>query len=120
MTEIRIRLDEDLERQLQGAIHRIGSDGIIRKHLVAWIDGKLRAEVRANEHPPPHFHITYNGEDASYSIETGLRLPNVYGLERYDKAIHFWWKAHRREIALTWNKSRPSGCPVGPINVPES
>lgn len=117
--EYRFRLDERFEQELQRCFSRLSPDGLVIKHYVGMVDGKLRAEVRATEHPPPHFHITYDGEDASYSIETGLRLPNVQGLERYDKIIHSWWKHRRREIALAWNNSRPSDCPVGPVLVPE-
>ncbi|RWC00706.1 DUF4160 domain-containing protein [Mesorhizobium sp.] len=78
----------------------------------------LRAEVRSDEHPPPHFHVIYDGEDASYSLQTGLRLPGKVGLERYDGLIYKWWSQNRRHIAISWNKSRPSDCQVGPVVVP--
>jgi hypothetical protein len=119
MDQVRIRLDGRMEEELEGLLRRIGPDGYITKHFIAMVEGKLRAEVRSDEHPPPHFHITYDGEDASYSIVTGDRLPNVCGLERYDQMIRLWWKKNKREIALKWNGSRPTGCSVGAVAVPD-
>lgn len=114
-----VRFDPEMEEELERLFACVGPAGQIIKHMVSMIDGKLRAEIRANEHPPPHFHITHNGEDASYSITTGMRLPNVEGLERYDQMVHAWWKMNRRKLALKWNDTRPGNCPVGPITIPE-
>lgn len=119
MGEYRIRLDDEVEEELLALLGRIGAGGYFTKHLVGFVNGKLRAEVRSNEHPPPHFHITYNGEDASYSITTGNRLPHVIGLEKYDPVIHIWWKMNRHRIVAKWNSSRPSDCPVGEVEIPE-
>lgn len=119
MEVVRIPIDEDLEAELEALLSRIGPNGLVIKHIVSLIDGRLRCEVRANEHPPPHFHVTYDGEDASYCILTGERLPNVTGLERYDRMIRLWWRKHRRKIALKWNSCRPTDCPVGPVPVDE-
>lgn len=119
MDEVIIRLDPDLEAELTALLARVSPEGLVIKHFVGMVDGKLRAEVRAREHPPPHFHITYDGEDASYSIETGRRLENVYGLEAYDGMIQLWWRKNKRRIASKWNASRPSDCPVGPIPIPD-
>jgi hypothetical protein len=119
MVEYSVPLGDELERELQSLFDRVGPDGYLVKHTVGLVQGKLRAEVRANEHPPPHFHVTFDGEDASFSISDGLRLPGVHGLERYDAVIHVWWRRNQRKIALKWNNSRPAGCPVGPVPVPE-
>jgi hypothetical protein len=119
MEAIGIRLDDDLERELRMLLDRIGPNGYIEKHRVDVIEGKLRVEVRANEHPPPHFHVTYNGQDASFSILTGERLPNVSGLERYEEMITLWWKRNQRRIAIKWNECRPTNCQVGPVPIPD-
>jgi hypothetical protein len=41
-------------------------------------------------------------------------------LERYDRAVHFWWKRHRRRLVAKWNASRPTDCPVGEMAIPSS
>lgn len=98
-------------------LDRIGPNGYIEKHRVDTIEGKLRVEVRADEHPPPHFHVKYNGQDASFSILTGERLPKNLGLEKYEKTIAVWWKRNQRKIAIKWNECRPADCQVGPIAI---
>ncbi|MGQ3240419.1 DUF4160 domain-containing protein [Shinella sp.] len=118
MSLIRVPLEGPLEEELELLLAQIGPDGYVIKHMVSLVDGKLKVEVRANEHPPPHFHVVYDGEDASFSILTGERLPNVYGLERYEKMIHLWWKQNQGKIISKWNDCRPTGCPVGPVRLP--
>jgi len=73
---------------------------------------------RPQEHPPPHFHVAYQGQDASFSIADCLRLPGVNGLERYESAIYNWWADNKHKLIEIWNASRPTNCPVGPIPVP--
>jgi hypothetical protein len=119
MDPVVIPFDADMEAELEHLFARIGPGGYVIRHMVSMIDGKLRAEIRANEHPPPHFHIVYDGEDASYAITTGQRLPNVAGLERYDQIVRFWWGMNRRKLALKWNETRPGNCVVGPVPVPD-
>jgi hypothetical protein len=86
------------------------------RFIVARVNG-LSIKILADEHPPPHFHVTYQGRDASFSIEDGRRLPNVGGLERFERTITKWWAENRALLITEWNTSRPSDCPVGPIVV---
>jgi hypothetical protein len=79
----------------------------------------LKMEIRSDEHPPPHFHVLYGNEDASFSIIDCQRLPRVEGLKRYERDIFYWWGNNRRKLALVWNKSRPTDCTVGPVPVPD-
>jgi hypothetical protein len=39
----------------------------------------LKMEIRSDEHPPPHFHVLYGNEDASFSIIDCQRLPRLRG-----------------------------------------
>ncbi|WP_244666083.1 DUF4160 domain-containing protein [Rhizobium ruizarguesonis] len=117
MEMICIPLDDALQRELEHLLGSTGPGGYTVKHIVSLIDGKLRVEVRANEHPPPHFHVTYDGQDASFSIVTGERLAKVRGLERYEKTIRLWWSKHKCEIVQKWNECRPANCPVGAISL---
>jgi hypothetical protein len=41
--------------------------------IVARVDG-LYIKMWADEHPPPHFHVSYQGQDASFSILDCARL----------------------------------------------
>jgi hypothetical protein len=86
-------------------------------NMVARVNG-LAIKIWADEHPPPHFHVAYQGQDASFSIEDCSRLPGVNGLERYEKAIYEWWAYNKHKLIEVWNASRPTHCPVGPISVP--
>jgi hypothetical protein len=84
--------------------------------LVAEVKG-LRVEIRADEHPPPHFHVVYQGEDASFSITSGVRLRGNRGLERFERKIKEWWAANQTNLVDVWNRTRPTDCPVGPIKI---
>ncbi|WP_456638430.1 DUF4160 domain-containing protein [Bradyrhizobium sp. USDA 10063] len=82
--------------------------------LVARVSG-LSMVIWADEHPPPHFHVRYQGEDASFSILECRRLAGTQGLERYERRIRGWWESHKFDLIQKWNEMRPADCPVGPI-----
>jgi hypothetical protein len=84
--------------------------------LVARVRG-LSIKILADEHPPPHFHVSYQGQHASFSIVDCSRLPGVKGLERYERRIHDWWSKNQSLLVERWNATRPSDCPVGPISL---
>jgi hypothetical protein len=66
--------------------------------------------VYSNDHPPPHFHVRSNGEDAAFSIAMGKRmdLKGNTGLKRRDEIIYRVWEIGRHDIANAWNNSRPT------------
>jgi hypothetical protein len=33
--------------------------------------------IQADVHPPPHFHVRYQKENASFAITDGVRLPGI-------------------------------------------
>lgn len=80
----------------------------------------LRIMMFFDEHPPPHFAVKYNGETASFSIQACARLRGNKGLERYELKIREWWKDHKTLLIESWNRSRPSDCPVGPIEASDA
>ena len=62
--------------------------------IVARVHG-LSIEIRIHEkHGPPHFHVTYQGEEASFSILDCRRLRGKMGLKRFDAKIRSWWSKH--------------------------
>jgi hypothetical protein len=82
----------------------------VQEFLIARVE-KLRIVIRIDEHPPPHFHFFYQGQDAKFSIVDGFRLPGTPGLERYESAILDWWKDNRAMLIARWNRSRPATVP---------
>ena len=80
--------------------------------LVAQIKG-LKVEVFSNEHPPPHFRVSANGETANYSLEDGSQLNGA--LQRHRRTIRKWYGENRHVLIDAWNERRPSDCPVGKV-----
>ncbi|WP_083875169.1 DUF4160 domain-containing protein [Afipia broomeae] len=120
MTRIEIKIDGELHDDLSEEIfwndYRPPSEEFknAQLHIVARVDG-LRIKIWADEHLPPHFHVSYQGEDASFTITDCVRLQGVRGLERYDHLIFSWWLKNKDALVEVWNSSRPSDCPVGPV-----
>lgn len=79
---------------------------------------RVKLEVFSNEHPPPHFRVSYDGSSANYSIETGLRLDGNAALAVKDRTVAQWWRTYRVAIAELWNRTRPTGCTVGEFVIP--
>lgn len=55
-----------------------------------------------NDHSPPHFHISYQGYNATIEIETGLitgKFPR-----RALKLVYNWMDLHQQELMSNWNK----------------
>lgn len=86
----------------------------IEKQLLSRF-GAFSAHIYADKHPPPHFHVKYNGEENSFSIETGEPLHPNNGLSRYFKNINKWYKKNNLRLIDCWNENRPDNCPAGQI-----
>ncbi len=109
---------EDLTRPLQELLSR-GYDVWQRCHLmctkalVAQVDD-LRIEIKHREHPPPHFHVRAQSLEATFRIETGELLNGKID-SRHLRVIHWWHERSKQKLINIWNQTRPSDCPVGPI-----
>lgn len=79
------------------------------------VDGGLKFEIFANEHPPPHFRVSYQGETANFTIHDCRKING--GLDRFSKNIRQWYQSNRDSLIRTWNERRPTDCPVGVIPV---
>jgi hypothetical protein len=90
---------------------------IFATFTVTRVNGIL-VEIRVREHPPPHFHVSYKGEDASFSVIDCSRLRGVVGLQRFENAVRRWWGRNQMLLIEKWNNSRPTDCSVGPIRLP--
>ncbi|MNR94683.1 hypothetical protein D3C72_257710 [compost metagenome] len=78
----------------------------------------VKLEVFSDEHPPPHFRVSYGGRSANFEIATGQRLAGNAALGVKDGVIINWWTTYRKDIANLWNKTRPTGCTVGEFSIP--
>jgi hypothetical protein len=83
------------------------------KQLVGRVHG-LKIEVYAREHPPPHFHVTGGGLNATFSLADGSHLEGAIS-GREEKLVLWWYSRSRTVLVRAWNESRPSDCPVGPL-----
>lgn len=75
--------------------------------------GGLKMQIYSNEHPPPHFHVKYNGQENSFRIDDASPLYPNGDLKKWFKNIKKW---HKMELMSAWNDLRPEYCPVGPID----
>jgi hypothetical protein len=73
--------------------------------------GGLKVEIYSQEHPPPHFHVVFQGSSNFYSIEDCSALGK--GLDTYYYNIKKWHKKHKALLVKAWNDSRPTDCKVG-------
>jgi hypothetical protein len=75
--------------------------------------GKVKIQVFSKEHPPPHFRVQYQSSIANYTIANCSRLNGDGEVLKYEKNIRLWWSENKAKIIETWNRLRPSDCPVG-------
>ena len=101
-------MSDDCEIESDGTLRLFG-----RKQLVDRVRG-LTITVLPREHPPPHFHVVGQGVNASFSILDGTPLHGALNTKQL-KAIDFWYPRSRALLIRSWNETRPSNCPVGPI-----
>lgn len=130
MPDSEVEVGEDLVEELQTAMSLVdmvyerqrrafmAERGLVEM-LVGKVSGRLRVHLQFNEHPPPHFSIRHPEGVARFRIDNGERLEPDRALTKYDSVIKAWQKKNRRKLALDWNGSRPSGCTVGEVEVPD-
>ena len=102
VTELYLLLEADLAPEPE-----LGPTKII-KYLVARVKD-LRIDIFANEHPPPHFRVSANGETANYRIDDCSQLNG--GLRRHHASIRRWHAGNQQILIDAWNRMRPSDCP---------
>lgn len=106
---------ELVESIQQGPVLQIKDGKPIRmltEETVARIEG-LKIEIFANEHPPPHFRVKYQGSTANFTIAECRRMNGSGQILRFEKNVELWWSKNKKTLIETWNRLRPSDCPVG-------
>lgn len=83
---------------------------LLEEQFVGHIQG-LKVEIFSDEHPPPHFRVKYAGETANYAIRDCRQLNG--GLKRWYRTVKDWHSENKQALIDTWNRTRPSDCPVG-------
>ncbi|WP_432450257.1 DUF4160 domain-containing protein [Aliiroseovarius marinus] len=87
----------------------------LEKHLV---EQKLGAkfQIYSDEHAPPHFHVSKNGDEASFDIRTGEVLKYSGNPKKICKVVKMVFPSLRPKLVNVWNETRPSDCQVGAID----
>lgn len=93
-----------------------GREHVYREKAAVGELGGLNMQIYSNEHPPPHFHVKYNGQENSFRIDDASPLYPNGDLKKWFKNIRKWHYKHKSELVNAWNELRPEGCPVGPIS----
>ncbi len=120
MMEYKVSVSSDLENELAlsiaSGVMTLYPDGTYStfgtKALVSHIGG-LKVEIFANDHPPPHFRVKYQGSTANFRISDGACINGSGEVMRYQGNINRWWKINKPELIKVWNETRPFDCPVG-------
>lgn len=66
-----------------------------------------------DEHPPPHFHVSYQGIEATVRIDT-LQIAHGRLPVRAFSLVREWAVAHREELHQNWRRAE-AGEPVTAI-----
>ena len=65
-------------------------------------------EMYFADHPPPHFHARYGGDEATVVIATGDVLAGALP-GRALRLVREWLDAHRAELERNWDRARIHG-----------
>jgi hypothetical protein len=60
----------------------------------------------ANDHDPPHFHVTYSGDRGRIAIATGAVLPGSTLPRRALRLVERWRRLHADELIAAWASVR--------------
>lgn len=62
-------------------------------------------EMFFNDHPPPHFHARYGGDEAVIEIATGDIIGGSLP-PRARRLVQEWTDEHREELEANWHRAR--------------
>ncbi len=74
-------------------------------------------EMYFRDHPPPHFHCRYGGEEAVIAIATGERIAGSLP-GRALRLVREWTLMHREELDANWELARARQALVGIAPLP--
>ena len=82
-----------------------------QKGIVDRVKG-LTIVINPKEHPPPHFHVKYSGNNVSFVIEDCSLLAGNIG-NRELAIVRYWHKYSKLKLIEKWDETRPTNCTVG-------
>lgn len=120
MAEWKIELEPSIVESLAESIRQgpaittddDGSRGMLLELTIGQING-VKVEIFADEHPPPHFRVLYQGSSANFTIRDCKMISGSGEVLHHKKKIRNWWKDNKQIIINSWNERRPTDCPVG-------
>jgi hypothetical protein len=65
----------------------------------------IRVTMNVHDHPPPHFHAEYGGDEAMILIGNG-EVHRGYLPGRATRLIKEWTILHRSELEEDWNRAQ--------------
>lgn len=75
--------------------------------------GGMVFSIRLREHPPPHFHVRYQGAEASVEITSGrVRTGNMPGKQLVE--IEAWRAGHEDWLLKAWAEIEQGNDPGKP------
>lgn len=117
MKEWTVEIDESVIRDLKMCLETeslvVNGRILLQEHVIDRL-GSIKVEIFSNEHPPPHFRVSVQGETNNFDICSGQPL-NGNSLRTHFRAIRKWHQNNRDYLIQKWNESRPSDCPVGDV-----
>lgn len=72
----------------------------------------VKFEIRPRDHAPPHFHVTYGNQSATFSIKDGDLINGNIGI-REKRIVKHYYELAKPKIIEMWNKMRASDSMVG-------
>ena len=60
--------------------------------------------IHFNDHNPPHFHATYNGAEALFTIETLTVLAGTLPND-IERRVRAWAEPHQNELRANWDRA---------------
>ena len=79
--------------------------------------GKVKLEIRSNEHPPPHFHLVSPDFNTSFKIEDCSKLKGDDIRGSLLKSLKVFHRKNKENLIKVWNEMRPSDCSVGEYRI---
>jgi hypothetical protein len=64
----------------------------------------IRVTMNVNDHPPPHFHAEYGGDEAMVRIDDG-EVERGFLPGRAARLVKEWAELHRAELEENWARA---------------
>jgi hypothetical protein len=95
------------------SIRTDGHDGAVPRISEFYV---IVIEMYFADHPPPHFHARYGGEEATIMIASGAVLAGSLP-GRALRLVREWLDEHRDELEANWDRARYHEAPepVAPL-----